>query len=128
MKRILLNIKSKIVRQLLKGFSLSAMLFVFQACYGTQQDIDRDVKVEGIVKSDISGKPIQDIRVSLLGSSQHIFTDEEGKFVMYVPSYPEFTVQFADIDSIDNGHFNDFDTLIKSNDNEVFLNIVLESK
>ncbi|MBQ9475838.1 MAG: hypothetical protein IJU69_06285 [Bacteroidales bacterium] len=59
---------SKIIRNILKGVSLTGALFVFQACYGTPQALDSvpfeddEVMAVDTISSDdvIAAEPVED--------------------------------------------------------------------
>ena len=50
------------IRKALKGISLTAALFVFQACYGTMQDY-YEAKVTFHVVDDNTGEPLQGVDI-----------------------------------------------------------------
>ena len=114
----------KSFRNLLKGFSLTAVAFAFQACYGPMMDFEpfRDVKLTGTVVAENTNLPIEGIKVAV-NNSRHNFaiTDANGNFDFYasVPRW-EFhdsdsirhtpdsvRVHFRDIDGANNGLFSD---------------------
>jgi len=114
----------KSFRNFLKGFSLTAVAFVFQACYGPMDDWHEfhDVKLTGTVVAESTNFPIEGIKVAV-NNSRHNFaiTDENGNFDFYA-SVPlrEFhdndsirhapdsvRVHFRDIDGANNGLFSD---------------------
>ena len=54
----------RLIRKLLKGISLTAAMFVFQACYGTNDYFDDyEDLVTFRVTSEETGKPLANIRV-----------------------------------------------------------------
>jgi putative lipoprotein (rSAM/lipoprotein system) len=120
--------KSKLMRKLLGGMSLTTALFVFQACYGGPQDYGLDLLLEGQVKSNTTGLPITGIRVYVENSHQYILTDGEGKFSFYTEGNENLTVKFEDIDSDQNGLYENKDTVITNAGETVFLEITLEKK
>jgi hypothetical protein len=128
MKQLMSSLKSRMSRKILNGLSLSAMLFVFQACYGTAQDFEVDTQLEGIVKSKETMQPVEGIKVYIPGSDQYTLTGDDGKFQLFIPYSVSYTVHFNDIDSIERGHFKDTDTVITTEDDYIFLNILLETK
>lgn len=77
----------KWIRRILKGISLTAVLFVFQACYGTERDY-YDTMIDFCIVSAETGEPIEGIQVieqvltsdSTLTYDNHIvdYTDNEG--------------------------------------------------
>lgn len=119
---------SKWIRRMVRGVSLTSVLFVFQACYGTPQDLGFDLLIEGQVKSKTTGLPIPGIKVTIKDIGQWEFTDEEGRFGIYTLLTDAVTVQFQDVDSIENGNFNYQDTLLTTDREHVLLTIELTEK
>jgi hypothetical protein len=115
-------------RNLLRGMSLTSALFVFQACYGTDQDFRTDVFIDGQVKSSATGDPVKGIKVSVPDKMQYQFTDAEGKFSFYTEIADSYSIKFEDTDSILNGTYISKDTLLTGIYNGVFLDILLEPK
>jgi hypothetical protein len=115
-------------RNILRGLSLTSALFVFQACYGTDQDFRTDVLIDGQVKSSATGEPIRGIRVSVPDKNQYENTDIEGKFSFYTEIADSYFIKFEDTDSILNGTYISKDTLLTEIYNGVFLDILLEPK
>lgn len=116
------------IRNAIGGLSFTTALFVFQACYGMPQDIGIDILLEGQVRSEQSGLPVQGIKVSVSETMQYEFTDQEGKFSFYTEMLDHLTLQFTDIDSIQNGLFNNKDTVITGFREKVYLDVMLEEK
>lgn len=116
------------IRKIVGGLSLTSVLFVFQACYGTPQDFGLDLFVEGQVKSGSTGLPIPGILVSVGHSGQCEWTDEEGKFSLYTEKMEKITLHFQDIDSIQNGHYNSKETVLNVLSENLYINIALEEK
>lgn len=119
---------SKWIRRMVRGVSLTSALFVFQACYGTPQDMGFDLLIEGQVKSKTTGLPIPGIKVTIKDIGQWEFTDEEGRFGIYTLLTDAVIVQFQDVDSIENGNFNYQDTLLTTDREHVLLTIELTEK
>lgn len=115
-------------RKILGGLSLTSVLFVFQACYGSVQDFGLDLLIEGKVKSKISGLPIKGIKVSVNDNMQYSLTDENGRFSFYTEQLDSLLIKFEDIDSSQNGLFNNKDTLLKGVEESVFLAIEMVEK
>ena len=122
-------------RKIIGGLCLTSVAFVFQACYGTPQDIGQDLLVEGQVTSKISGLPIKGIKVSVDQRVQYANTDENGKFSLYMDKLQHAKIKFTDVDSTQNIWFANKDTLITIKDSvlmskqpKVYLNIELENK
>lgn len=120
--------KSKLVRKIAGGLSLTTAMFVFQACYGTPQDFGADLFVEGLVKSKNTGLPIKGIKVSNVNLPQYLYSDEDGSFSFYTESSEGCKLRFEDVDSDRNGAFADMDTVLVNPGSRIFLNILLEEK
>lgn len=123
-----LKSKSNWTRKIIGGLSFTSALFIFQACYGTPQDFEYDLLVEGKVKAQTTGLPIKNIRVSVTGDVQNILTDEAGSFSFYTFKKDSISLRFEDIDNEQNGPFAPKDTVLKKLDGEIFLNITLAEK
>ena len=123
---------NKRFRNLAKGLSLTSMLFIFQACYGSPQDMDPDVHISGIVLSDTTENPIPNIKVKLInkesGMIQNQQTDENGEFSIYTGSSSSYELNFADIDSTENNVYIEKDTIISNVGENVYLKISLEKQ
>lgn len=113
-------------RKILKGFSLTSAMFIFQACYGTADDWYYDTYVEGQVISNSSGLPIPGIKVTLENSDQYETTDTNGYFFLYIESLDTLNFNFEDIDSTRNGMYTTKDTVLIPTEDEVFIEIKLE--
>ncbi|PLX13449.1 MAG: hypothetical protein C0598_03465 [Marinilabiliales bacterium] len=116
------------IRKAVGGLSLTSALFIFQACYGTPQDLAPDILIEGQVRSLSSGLPIQGIKVSVTDNMQYQMTDNEGKFSFYTEMLTGLTINFQDIDSLQNGHYMDKDTVLTNLSGNVYLDIALQEK
>jgi len=111
------------LRKIFSGISLTAMAFVFQACYGPPPDGDMyDVKFTGQVLSKTTSTPIKGIKVMVDDGLSYGFTDKDGKFNFYF-SLPvrgnvnknEVPVRFLDVDGIENGCFENKTIFIDAN-------------
>lgn len=120
--------KRNVLRKIVGGLSFTSALFIFQACYGTPQDFENDILIEGQVKAKTTGMPIEGIKVSINENMQYQMTDQEGKFSFYTQQFGGLTLQFQDVDSIQNGHFLEKDTALSGSNDRVFLEISLEEK
>jgi len=140
----------KLLRTLFGCVSLTAVAFVFQACYGIRSDDYYDIKLTGTVRSKTTNLPIKGIKVTVNNEFSYGITDENGKFEFYpnVPSerfydyefdkdstrdyrytYDSVYVHFRDIDSVENGLFEDKTIIIApAHKNEVKINVVLNQK
>jgi len=116
------------IRKIIGGLSFTSAMFIFQACYGTPQDIGNDLLVEGQVKSKTSGLPIKGIKVSVTHNMQYEITDENGRFSFYTDMLQSLSFKFQDIDSIQNKQYIDKDTVLNKISENVYLNIMLEEK
>jgi len=116
------------IRKIVGGLSLTSAMFVFQACYGTPQDLGLDLLIEGQVKSKTSGLPIKGIKVLVADNMQYEITDEEGRFSFYTETLEELTLQFQDVDSIQNGLYLNKDTVLTQLSERVYLDVVLVEK
>jgi len=116
------------LRNIIGGLSFTSALFIFQACYGTMQDISNDLLIEGQVKSKTSGLPVKGIKVSVVENRQYIITDENGRFSFYTMFSDTLKIGFENIDPLQDGGFLKKDTVLTNIENSVFLNIILEEK
>ena len=127
--------KKKWIRNIFKGFCLTSALFVFQACYGTGPDIGNDLYVYGKVTSKKTGKPIKNVRVSVVNQAaiesskqyelmQYDLTREDGTFGLYINDSEKLYASFQANDS----KYADKDTLFSVTNSTVILNIELEEE
>jgi hypothetical protein len=123
-----LKMKRNFIRKLLGGLSFTTALFVFQACYGTPQDLGADVYIQGLVKSKKTGQPIKGIKVSVADNPQYQYTSEDGSFSFYTEAAESCKIMFQDIDSNQNGAFFDKDTTLTNLTDQIYLNILLQEK
>jgi len=115
-------------RNIIGGLSFTSALFIFQACYGTPQDLIPDVRIHGKVLSKTSGLPIPGIRISVADQMQHYFSGDEGGFSFYSVLSEIMTLRFEDVDSTENGYFADREAVLRDFDNDVYLEMELEEK
>ena len=141
MKKIELKTR-RLLRKIFGGISLTAMAFIFQACYGPGPDRYYDVKLTGTVKSKTTNLPINGIKISVNEGYNYGFTDENGNFNFYagVPDWnyerdgvnytpDKVNIHFLDIDGTKNGHFADTTIIInRVRQNEVIINVELREK
>jgi len=139
-----LELKSrKLLRTIFGSISLTAMAFVFQACYGTKEDFYYDIKVTGTVRSKSTDVPIKGIKVVVNSERNFGITDENGNFDFYASvsnshEYYNDSVRFApdsvrvhflDIDGDENGSFSDTTIIIDpARKDEVKISVLLEDK
>ena len=100
------------IKRILGGLSFTAAIFVFEACYGTPQDIEMDLLVEGTVKSESTDLPVPGIRVSLQDGEQYVLTDVQGAFSFYTWLSNSVKLRCDDVDSTLNGSFEAKETEI----------------
>ena len=134
MKKVELKAR-KALRRLFNCFSLTAVAFAFQSCYGMDHDFQYDVKLSGTVISSATKEPIKGIKISVVDGLNYTVTDENGKFSFYasVEGYcndPDgINVRFVDIDDVENGHFADKTVNVASDcKDEVKINVALDEK
>ena len=116
------------MRGIIGGLCFTSALFIFQACYGTPQDFEFDLLVEGKVTSKGSGDPIKGIKVSVASISQYAHTNEEGLFSFYSNAADMFIIRFEDVDAEENGSYVDMDTVLNNVREDVYLDIEMEEK
>lgn len=116
----------KWIRKIIRGLSITSVLFVFQACYGTPQDFGQDLLIEGQVKSKKTGLPIKGIKVST--DEQYEFTDKDGNFSFYTIRENNLKINFEDVDAAENGNFSSKDTILTNVSRKVYLDINLNEK
>jgi hypothetical protein len=124
----MIDTKRKILRRIFSTLSLSSVLFVFQACYGTPRDIDADVYIEGLIKARSTNQPVNGIKVSIENHSEYGFSDVTGKFKIFTFRSSEYKIKFEDTDSSKNGSFMPKDTTLKIIDGSIFINVSLDEK
>ena len=127
----------KLLRKVFNGISLTAVAFIFQACYGPWHDEYCDVRFTGTVTSKTTNLPIKGIKIAIDKGVLYGFTDENGKFDIYA-SVPngyncedctpgKVNVHFLDVDGANNGYFADKTMEINHEcKDEVVINIELE--
>jgi len=144
MKKIELTSR-KLLRRILGGVSITAVAFIFQACYGPGPDMSYDVKLTGMVKSKTTNLPIQGIKVTVNDDGYNFgITDEGGQFdfytsvqnydyynkdstVLYTPD--KLRIHFRDMDGIENGYYRDTTIIINpAHKDEVIIHVELEEK
>lgn len=123
-----MKMKNNFIKKLIGGLSFTTAMFVFQACYGTPQDFGSDVYISGLVKSKKSGQPIKGIKVSVADNPQYQYTGEDGSFSFYTEIAESCKIKFEDIDSDQNGVFNNKDTTLTNLAELIYLDILLEEK
>jgi len=135
-----IELKSRqLLRKIFGCISLTAVAFVFQACYGPEPDPKTDVKLSFTVKSKTTNLPVYGIQVIVNEGICSGITDENGHFNFYtsVPNYGDnvsytpdgLKVQFLDIDGIENGLFADKTVVVyPTHKDEIQVDVELEEK
>jgi hypothetical protein len=126
--KIQIIMKRKWIRRILGGLGFTSVLFTFQACYGTPQDFELDLYIEGLVRSEKTGLPLKGIIVSVDNGTFYDETDEEGRFGFYTLSNDSLLVNVIDADSTLNGSYLNKDTVISVKSSNVYLDIKLAEK
>ena len=116
------------LRNIIRGLSFTSALFIFQCCYGTPQDLNSDIMVQGKVKSKTSGNPIEGVKVSVTNNTQYEHTDKDGFFAFYTEAANTLTLKIEDIDDVQNGSYADKDTVLIETWENVYLEIEMEEK
>lgn len=107
MKAIIRKLKRLTYTKVFALFSLSAVAFTFQACYGMPQDDWVSVDIKGYVNDSQTREPIPGIRVRVDGNGSSAYTDAEGFFVVRAEPDSVYTLNFTDVDGEDNGLYWD---------------------
>jgi len=98
--------------------------------------------INGNVKDESSSGNIKNIKVEL--DDNIVYTDESGNYQITFEDFPDdhtYTIQFKDVDGVDNGEYEDLETTIEfkdaeytggkgwySGETEQELNVTLKSK
>ena len=126
-RRFLLN-KRKLFRAVFGVFSLSGIMFVFQACYGTPQDFGMDVTIKGKVISAVTKAPIPGIKVQVNPAGQYVQSNQDGDFSIYCERVPEYNLVISDMDGTQNGKYAACDTTVQLTDQAESLTVNIEMK
>ncbi len=105
--------RRKIFRTIFGIFSLSGIMFAFQACYGTPQDFGQDVLIKGKVSSAVNKASVPGIKVLINQSGQYTVSDTNGAFSMYCERMSEYKLIFSDTDGTQNGQYQACDTIVQ---------------
>lgn len=120
--------KRKWTRKLFSGLSLTTALFVFQACYGSPQDFENDLLVEGKVVSKSTGDAIKNIQILTSETMQSVRSGEDGYFAFYTPKRSTISLQIRDIDSTENRQFASKDTVLNDVAQNIYVDILLDEQ
>lgn len=127
MKRILAHFRQKYLVHILRFFSITGVLFVFQACYGTPTDLVLDQPIRGKVIDGQTGEPIEGVKISV----NHFlsgFSDPNGGFEVWVEKSEQYKMVFEDTDGELKGLYAPLDTLFSHSSTETNLLIKLAIK
>ena len=99
----------KVLRMVYRCLGVTAVSFIFQACYGmpTNEPGDDDIMLRGTVLNKKTYKPIPGISVWVKDINRGL-TGYDGTFTIRVPIQDiqdNYTFVFSDIDGPDNGSF-----------------------
>ena len=120
--------RRKLFRTIFGVFSLSGIMFAFQACYGTPQDFGQDILIKGSVSSASKKAPISGIKVLISQSGQYTQSAADGTFSIYCERMSEYKLTFSDIDGAQNGQYQARDTTVQLADLVVELTVNVELK
>jgi len=128
MKKLELKTR-KLLRTIFGGISLTAVAFIFQACYGPPI-VPHSIAVSGTVQSKTTSLPIKGIKVSCYDDPSYVITNEDGyfSFQTYDDYRGEIPVKFADIDSTENGGYFSDTTIIVGTASKINIFVELEEK
>lgn len=105
----------KWIHNLLKCFSFSAVLFTFEACYGTPEDMYEQEYDCAVQVVDADGNGISNVEVMVKDSSSgtKVFADTTNKaglaYVKYLDSKSKFEFSFHPLENVD---FQSKDTVL----------------
>lgn len=125
MKTNLIKIRRNLLQKVLGLFSLTALVFVFEACYGTPQDFGEDVEISGTVKSAKTGQTLQGIEVTLKNNDYFVITENDGKFSFFASPGQDYHMSFVDSKATKQVLYLSKDTVLKYNNND-FLNLEIK--
>ncbi len=120
--------KRKIYYTILKIFGLCSACFLFEACYGSPQNEtppEYNINIKGIVKSQDSLKPIQNIKVAISNSENSNFinsnTSSNGLYSsnsIVNSTTLNWTLKATDTDGSTNGEFSEKETTFVISEND----------
>jgi hypothetical protein len=105
--------KRKLFRTIFGVFSLSGIMFAFQACYGSPQDFGMDVMIRGKVTSAVNKTSVSGIKVLVNPSGQYTLSALDGTYSIYCERLPEYKLTFSDMDGAKNGQYQVCDTIVQ---------------
>ena len=119
------------IKKIFGLFSLSAAIFIFEACYGHPGEFGfEEVQVRGYVKAKTTNEPIREIKVIVDYNEVELLTDENGYFSCWLMQSSSHHIQFLDVDGTANGSFENYEATINNEQllPAVDLDILLEEK
>lgn len=119
MKNKVLKLKKSLIQKIIGLFSLTALVFVFEACYGTPQDFGEDVEISGMVKSAKTGEAVQGIKVELKNQDYFLVTGQDGSFSFFTSPGQDYYLSFTDDDQNSSGSYTGKDTIVKNKDGDL---------
>ena len=87
--------RRKVFSTVFKVFSLSGILFAFQACYGTPGDFGQDVLLTGTVTTKAGNEPVKDVKVMVRELGQYAITGDNGYFTLWCERMPEYVLSLT---------------------------------
>ncbi len=121
--------RRKLFRAIFGIFSLSGIMFAFQACYGTPQDFGQSVQIKGKVTSGSTKATLAGIRIDVDQTDQYAVTGSDGTFSMWCEQMREYHITFSDPETPRDNRHATRDTLIrttKAEDGITVLNVDIE--
>lgn len=118
--------RRKLFRTIFGVFSLSGIMFAFQACYGTPQDFGQDILIKGKVTSAANKASVSGIKVLVNQSGQYAQSAADGTFSIYCERMPEYNLIFSDTDGAQNGQYQVCDTTVQLGDQSENLTVNVE--
>jgi len=93
------------LRTIFRGLGVTAVSFIFQACYGPPPRMGDEVSIKGLVKSKTTKQPIKGIEVTIDVKDPPIkeTTNTFGEFYIDLPRQNNYTFTFEDPDGPENG-------------------------
>jgi hypothetical protein len=118
--------RRKLFRTVFGVFSLSGIMFAFQACYGTMQDFGQDILITGKVTSAVTKEAVAAIKVQIEQSGQYANTANDGTFSIYCERFSEYHLLFTDTDGELHGQYITKDTLMQLPEQQQKLTVNIE--
>lgn len=120
--------RRKLFRTVFGLFSLSGIMFAFQACYGTPKDFGQDILIKGTVTSAANKASIPGIKVLVNQSGQYDQSAADGTFAIYCERMTQYRLTFSDTDGAEHGQYQARDTtvLLTGQAEEIIVNVELK--